>query len=359
MTVNTTQQHIGDIVSNAYLLLDLRTSTWGASKTDKQASEEIAALKNAKQGSVKVVKNLMAGADQELTAIKQAVRGVRTGVEALCHWWADGQYIFPTTKYMEVVPKVENARKIWEDAVEAFVLVYGSRLAEVQLGALNDSNDYPSPAEVRKLFAMDISYLPVPVVADFSRVMLPQEVAVELATKLAEQTTAKTDSIRNDSMGELRKQLARMATQLGKLVEGENTRLFDTLVSSMRDCADSLDETNFLSDPEVTEIAQRIRDNVVPQYRSKEDWRDSLPLARSTLAEVESIAAAVQSLAPQPQAAVSSVPQPVVVMGQFEFEKQIDKMLHTNNVTTEAMTVVQQLPDSGENDDLVDLNDSW
>jgi len=350
-----TNQTIADIISGNYILVDLRISAWDAARTDKDASDEITATKSAKKGSARVIKNLMAGADDRLRAVRMQGRALRSLVDATTATWADAQRIFPANKYMTLVPQYEQMVQTFDNLKAEFFAHYQSdmQLAMMNLGGLATQDDYPDINDLWNKFGIQLRYLPVPSLDDYSRIALPPAIAQELANRMADDLQQKADAASAQAKETLIKELDRMATQLGKLVAGEPTRLYDTLVTNMRAAASAIEDTNFASDPHLAQLAAQIKTSLVPDYRTKDDFRDSVPLARAALTELGAIK---QQLVPPPiiatvPVAVSSLPpadvQGIAIPSGQDLREQI---AGTFGVTPE---IVQEVFDNTAQEELV------
>ena len=82
---------ISDTLTGNYLLVDYTGSRWSARKTDKKASNEVTTANGARSDSARVVKDLMAGARDELKAVGTSQDAIRNYVYSVTLPWSTNQ----------------------------------------------------------------------------------------------------------------------------------------------------------------------------------------------------------------------------------------------------------------------------
>lgn len=291
-------QTIHDKLASNYVLVDLTVNSWSGIKTDKDASRRMERHEGAVEGAGKVVKNLLAGNNAAHKAALSAQTQVRTYLYTVSSPWTSstvgsqkkGLRMVPAAKLMEIMVQLDALISAANSAVDSFLAEYVAARdnAIIALAGLAVASDYPDPATIRDQFGVQVQYKPVPALADYSRMSVPVELAESLASQLADENSRAMQAAQEDAHERLCAQLDRMTDQLTKVVNGDKTKMYETLVTNMREVADVVEASNFSDAPEITAAISAIRDKLVPKHRDKDDFKDE-GLARKTLADIQEI----------------------------------------------------------------------
>lgn len=260
-------QALSNALAGNYLLVDLQLRSWSGKKTDRGASDELIASKQATGDSGAFVKNLLASAGQELKVVHRHGAALRSFVYASTLPWTSasdgarrGERLLSTGKSMNFLRDLNNLKREYDASVMQLVAAWPHRVAEAMhnLGSLANLGDYPQAADLPAMFSVTVNIKPVPAVGDFTRLNVPAELAQALGDRhmlMAEQQV-------QNAMADLRERLVgeleRMNTQLGKHGAGEKTRLFDSLVTNLQGVVDLARNMNVTGNPKLAELADRI-----------------------------------------------------------------------------------------------------
>lgn len=179
-------------------------------KTDSKATQDAEQANNAHNAG-KYTKDLFP--KHLIAPIKALETSARYYVECTTYPWRRGEYLLPTTRFMDFADRMAKFELEFNQLVTGFMQNFVNVLDEArrQQGDLFDENDYPDVSDIRNRFTFGVNYLPVPEYGDF-RVDL-QEEEKQL---LKEQVEAQ----HNEAMEEMmRKPLERLREVVAKLNE--------------------------------------------------------------------------------------------------------------------------------------------
>lgn len=265
---------LNDALAANYLLVSLEIRSWSGNKTDRAASSEVIANKGAVKGSGRFVKALLAGADNELEAVKSLASSVRAFVYSNTLPWSAntdgakrGDRILAATASFEFLRELNEIKREYDAAVSSLVAVWPQRITEAManLSGLADANDYPSSSALGQLFGIRVDLKPVPSMSDFSRVNVPTALAEALGQRHAAQAEQQIHNALDDLKEQLLKELSRMATQMGKAAAGEKTRLYDSLVTNLQTLVKLARSMNVAKNPALSELADKIEKQLLAQ----------------------------------------------------------------------------------------------
>lgn len=286
-----------EALSGNYMLVDFHVRSYGATKTDRDAGQELIASKNAVSDSGKFLKKLLASADAELKKVQSSANNMRLYVYANTLPWASsaegtrrGPRLLPTLKAMDFLSEL-NKRKVNHDAnVMLLKGVWNQRVAEAiqNLGGLANSADYPSEDQVPSLFSVATDIRPVPAMADFSRLNVPAELIEALGQRSQQVAEQQYAVAMSDLQERLVKGLTRMSDQLGKHGAGEKTRLFETLNTNLTAVVELARSMNMTNNGKLSDLADRIEHQLL---------RHPIEVYKNNVTEAAAVAEAARTLA--------------------------------------------------------------
>jgi hypothetical protein len=265
---------LNDALAGGYMLVDFSIQSWGGTKTDREASDEIIENRGATKDAGRFVKNLLASADVELKEVKNRAGAIGNFIYAKTLPWSSnkegprrGSRLLAATDSFQFLKDLNYVKQDYDQSVQKLVAVWDQRVSEAiaNLKGLGNFNDYPNSADVAKLFSVSIELRPVPTVSDFSRINIPSPLASALGSRAAAQDQMKLSNALDDLKRKLLKELQRVATQLGKAGAGEKTKLFDSLVTNMQNMVAMLRTMNVTGNPALTELADKIEVQLLAQ----------------------------------------------------------------------------------------------
>lgn len=283
-----------NILSKKAVLAHLAMSSWGVRKFDKDAAEEVLTKHAAEKQTGLFTKRLLnKKAMKEIRSIRSAARTYHK--EHTLPWNNDGVRILPTEIYLEYKAEMDKFKNEFTKAVASFIKEYPTYQAQAkkELGSLYNENDYPSAANVRARFGMEVIIDPVPATGDFRAELDPvliAEVNKDLDTRL---NSVLQDALK-DAAQRVAETVGHMVERLkaykpsdkskGKKVEG---KFHDSLVEHVRDLAKLLPAFNLNKDPKLDALQKRIMKELCPH--DPEALRDDDALRKKVVKEAEAI----------------------------------------------------------------------
>lgn len=276
---------ISTAIASNYLAAHLTMGNWSGQHSDKAAAAELNASKSAVADASRVTKNLLAGADAELKAVKAAQTAIRTYYYMVTLPYSTsedgpkrGPRLLAVTRSLEVLRNIKVLQDDFKNRLDEFCAVYTQRrdtaLAE-KLGGLGDASLYPDASDIRAEFRVKFRADTIGATTDFSRL---QSIPPELANFLADRKGNEVREQVNAAMAEMQSRtleaVRRMANSLGKTGRGEKTKLFGSLITNLHTMVTFMEDSNVSQNDEVTALADRIKAELlqheIEAYRGNE-----------------------------------------------------------------------------------------
>jgi len=275
------------------LLASVSISSWTARKLDKAVTNKVHADYQASGKSGRYNKNLLPGDCPEYAALKTRVSTIRNGFyERTLPWTDDNRRLLPTDNFMHFSDWFREQSRLFAAELDAFVAVYPSARALAQSlmpNGLYKDADYPSDADVRKRFALSVSYDPIPAQGDI-RVSLADDTIATLEQAIGDRLTAATETAMADAWKRLHEVTARMAERLN-----DPKAVFrDSLVDNVRDCVDMLKRLNVTGDPDLERMRADVADKLT--QHSPETLRESDATRADVAAKANAILASMAGI---------------------------------------------------------------
>lgn len=240
------------------MLVELTIRQWTARKHDKRASNEVDQSHNA-SGAGRFNKQLI---DRHaLEIISKQANAIRTTHYAYTlPWGNNGQRLLPAARFLEYRNKLVAMIREFDACVDRFIASYPQLVndARQRLGTLYEPGDYPSVNEIERSFGVSFEIFPVPSAGDF-RVDVAKEERSEITAQIEEATRERQAQATKACYVRVQDVLQRMKQQC---VEGK-TRITTSLAEDVRDLAGMLDDLNIAGDPELTRLAEGIRQDLL------------------------------------------------------------------------------------------------
>ena len=260
-------------IAGNFMQVQVRIRKWSGKQVDRSLSNELEVAKAAKHGALKTVKNLLAGADDELREVNSALDSIRTYTYNKTLPWATnsdgamrGPRLLPVRDTTDFLSGYKSLVRSYEQAKQSFLNVYEARRQQAiaNLGGAGNPADYPTTDEIDNQFNVDLDLGVVAAVNDFSRLPIPADVAQALGQRMASKQEQAINNAMNDLFKRMLESVQRMATQLGKHAEEGNARLYKTMVQNVRDINSLLTAANVTGNSHLSELAEKIERELCP-----------------------------------------------------------------------------------------------
>ena len=195
-------------LKNNALIVSLTVGKPQMTKTDAKATDAAERATNANNAG-HYRKDLY---PKHLTApIKALESRARAYIEQTTYPWRRGEYLLPTTRFMDFAEQIERFRLEYKQLVTAFLQNWVNVLdqARAQQGDLFNELDYPDVSYLRSRFSFELSYNPVPEAGDF-RVDLQEEELVILREQAERQTKSAMEDLLRTPLERLREVVGRL-----------------------------------------------------------------------------------------------------------------------------------------------------
>jgi hypothetical protein len=250
-----------DGVRQSAMLANVTLSMWSGEKSDKKAMEEVKNRNNAKGDVGRLVKKLLAGADDQLKDVRSAFTAIRMEHYAMTLPWVSdptaerqrGARLLPVVFYDDYLKRLATARYAAVQQLDAFITIYPDLVARARtnLGGLADLV-YPSPDEVRQAFGIKVDLEPIPEAAGFHG--LPQQTIDRLGMLLNKKHQAMVSCASQAMWTAVRDRVGHMGETLGD----PEARFKVSTIEHVKDLLTYLPGWNLTGDDRVTEIVADI-----------------------------------------------------------------------------------------------------
>lgn len=176
-------------IKNHALLVSLSVSKPQMTKKDEKATVSAEVANNA-YGAGQYRKDLYPKAlVQPIMSVESSARAY---IESTTYMWTRGEYLLPTSKFMEFSERIGKFQLEFDQCVTAFLNNWSNVMQQAQQrqGDLFDATAYPDLTDLKTDFRFRVNYRPVTDVQDFRVAMQDDEMdtlrtEVEQATKEA------------------------------------------------------------------------------------------------------------------------------------------------------------------------------
>jgi len=241
-------------LSEKAMLIRQIVSYYDGRKYDKEVSDEIADMRGASKESGRYNKVLFSrDALKDLARIKRECKEYHKSVTLP---WDKNLRILNAKGWLDYTQRMKEFKAEYEVAASEFERVYPSLVEEARktLNGMFKESDYPSVAEIKTKFHIDVMVMPMPDAADF-RVALSDSETEEIRASIEQQV--------NDRMGKAIEDVWNRVYEVVKkmrdvLADADKT-IRQSTVDHVREIVDLLPVLNVTGDPQLDKMAKRIR----------------------------------------------------------------------------------------------------
>lgn len=185
-------------------------------KTDMKATIDAEQANNAHNAG-KYTKDLFP--KHLIAPIKALETSARYYLECTTYPWRRGEYLLPTTRFMDFADRMAKFELEFNQLVTSFMQNFVNVLDEAkqQQGDLFDAGDYPDVTDIRNRFTFGVKYTPVPDFGDFRVDLQEEEIAL-----LKEQVEAQAKSAMDDLLKVPLERLRDVVSRLNEVCKKED-----------------------------------------------------------------------------------------------------------------------------------------
>ena len=257
-----THHDMAEAVRETAMLADITLAVWSAERTDHKIMADAKAQAGAVGNVGRAIKNLLAGADEDLRATRSAFSAVRAQHYALTLPWVSdphaerqrGPRLLPNMLWDKYALSMGQKKRAALAALDAFVASYPdcARRAQSNLGGLANAQDYPSPAEVRGHFRIAFDFEPIPDGGSFRG--LPEAALAKLEAGLKRKQQVMLEGATKAMWSEIAERVGHLAARMSD----PEARFKASTVAAVSDLAALIPGWNIASDPRAAEVAADI-----------------------------------------------------------------------------------------------------
>jgi hypothetical protein len=145
--------------------------------------------------------------------------------------------------------------------------------AAFKLGTLFDRSEYPESMHLKRKFAFELSFTPLPVAGDF-RLDIESEVQEELAKQYESRLEQQVSQAQQDAWTRLYESLSRIKDRLTLDDSGKRKTFHDTTVTNAQELCELLTQLNVTNDPALEKARAQLEDAMIgvdPKELRKEE----------------------------------------------------------------------------------------
>lgn len=283
-------------IASSAVLIDLSISCWTGRKLDKRASQDVTNQNNAAKGVANVHKKLL-GDCAELDAVQKFAANARNIHYAMTMPWSDlGMRLCPTNMYVGKYEKqMGELQQEFSRLVNVFLDAYDWEIqnAQLKLGALFNSDEYPTRDSLESKFRFRFVAVPVPDAGDWRL-----DIGNEALSVMQEQYKKFYDEQLQTAMADVWKRahtaLTKMSERLDYADDTTKKIFRDTLVDNVHEIIELMGACNITGDPTMAE-AQRKLDAALSGV-TPDALREDAYLRAQTKRQVDEVKRIIDSL---------------------------------------------------------------
>jgi hypothetical protein len=285
-----------EAVRESSLLADVSIAVWGATRSDPKLLNDLKAQHGASGDVGRVIKNLLAGADGPLKAVKGAYMAVRTRHYALTLPWVndphaprqEGPRLLPKVLLGQYNKEISELKKAAENQLEEFLAQYPElvKRARANLGTMAPSamngGEYPTAEEIRGTFRLYFDFQPIPETASFRGGGLNQRTLEQLSNRLHKKFQRQTATANAETWSRIATPLRHLIGRLEAVDTDDKARFKKASVENLRKLVTLLPGWNVTGDPRISAVTgdiEKLLDGV-----DEKDLREN-PATRSAVVE--------------------------------------------------------------------------
>ncbi|HEX6824870.1 MAG TPA: hypothetical protein VF077_01030 [Nitrospiraceae bacterium] len=249
-------------IRTSMMLGNLSIGVWTASIGAKGVSRKAETEANAKEGTIKATKKLMAGV-LELEAVQKSATAHRNwwNLQSV-PWFDNGPRGYNASRHMDLCVEVGDRKREHEGLVKDFLKLYPSLRASRQfdMGEFFDEKEFPTPDIVGRKFHFDFETSPVPNNEDIRIIdALPKADIDAMIQAGIEQENAKVRAGMQVASERLATVVAAMHKKLSVKI-GDTGHIFrDSLIENIAQLVEIMPGLNITGDPALAQMCKEAK----------------------------------------------------------------------------------------------------
>ena len=249
-------------ISSSAVLVELNVSVWGASKVDRDATDDVNVRNNATADAAKVYKNLTAGTSLRKDISDYAAKIRQFHNRQTLPWTHKGARLLPTAHVLEYKQHMNAMERQFNALLHKFYYEYPNIVSQAQtnLRSMFKADDYPTLEEVREKFGYKLVFSPLPEAGDF-RLDVANEELRELSLSYEADFNERLGKAMREPWERLHETLSHLSTKLTDAEDGSEEvkrRYHDSLVTNAQSLCELLTKLNITNDPKLEEARRSL-----------------------------------------------------------------------------------------------------
>lgn len=249
-------------ISSSAVLVELNVSVWGASKVDRDATDDVNVRNNATADAAKVYKNLTAGTSLRKDISDYAAKIRQFHNRQTLPWTHKGARLLPTAHVLEYKQHMNAMERQFNALLHKFYYEYPNIVSQAQtnLRSMFKADDYPTLEEVREKFGYKLVFSPLPEAGDF-RLDVANEELRELSLSYEADFNERLGKAMREPWERLHETLSHLSTKLTDAQDGTEEvkrRYHDSLVTNAQSLCELLTKLNITNDPKLEEARRSL-----------------------------------------------------------------------------------------------------
>lgn len=257
------------LLGQVALIVTIRTSCLGLTRTDKTASDQSTVEHNAIVGAGRVVANRLAGADAPIKKIRAIQKEAQDMGKGLSTDW-NGRRLMPNVNLEVFLREFNHYEAKFNHEVDQLVADAPRLIAQARANLGSYSVEPPSLAEIKSAFRLDYVCEPIPDMSRYSASNLDSLLQIALRDQFEANTEAAYAYAQQDVLQRVAAPLqalverlsafdARVAAQdKGEDVKGGFFR--DTIITNVQDIANVFGSFNLFNDPALIKLDNQLKE---------------------------------------------------------------------------------------------------
>jgi len=249
-------------ISSSAVLVELNVSVWGASKADRDATDDVNVRNNATADAAKVYKNLTAGTSLRKDISDYAAKIRQFHNRQTLPWTHKGARLLPTAHVLEYKQHMNAMERQFNALLHKFYYEYPNIVSQAQtnLRSMFKADDYPTLEEVKEKFGYKLVFSPLPEAGDF-RLDVANEELRELSLSYEADFNERLGKAMREPWERLHETLTHLSTKLTDAQDGTDEvkrRYHDSLVTNAQSLCELLTKLNITNDPKLEEARRSL-----------------------------------------------------------------------------------------------------
>jgi hypothetical protein len=249
-------------ISSSAVLVELNVSVWGASKVDRDATDDVNVRNNATADAAKVYKNLTAGTSLRKEISDYAAKIRQFHNRQTLPWTHKGARLLPTSHVLEYKQHMNVMEHHFKSLLSKFYNDYPNIVMQAQthLQSMFNPYDYPTIEEVKEKFGYKLVFSPLPEAGDFRLDVASEELA-ELSRSYEADFQQRLDRAMREPWKRLHEELTHISEKLTDAKDGSDEtkkRYHDSLVTNAQALCGLLTKLNITNDPKLEQARREL-----------------------------------------------------------------------------------------------------